>query len=178
MTREAIATMASECYITNNLVYNDQVSATYQGLDTSTGKVVMLHTFASGIKGHPAYEQWLEQFLQVGNEVKQIKHPHLVKVLGCLTKDHKPYLISENPIGLTLDRYLSQHGKPLPVEQALLYIQQIAKAVEALHRHNLYHQNLHPAHIYLLPLKQKAYVGHFGWQFHVTPGLSRLFPIF
>ena len=89
-----------------------------------------------------------ETFLRIGARFAAVHHPNLVRILGSgRGDDGAPYIdmefVDSEPINVQLKR------GPLPREQALAVVEQIAGAIDAIHQAGLIHGDIRPQNILL-----------------------------
>jgi serine/threonine protein kinase len=110
-------------------------------LDTQTA-IKVLHTQLVG--------QDVEQFRQEARTIAHLEHPHIVRLLDFGVEGTTPYLImSYAPNGTMRERY--PKGTRLPLEQVVLYIKQIAQALQYAHDRKLIHRDIKPENILFGP---------------------------
>ncbi len=79
--------------------------------------------------------------------VARLHHPHIVQIYEIGEHENRPYLALEFAEGGSLAKRLT-HG-PLPREEAVILMEQVARAVHAAHEANVIHRDLTPANILL-----------------------------
>ena len=96
--------------------------------------------FARGTEGAEA----VEQLLELGRRMCELRHPALVQLLDCGVHEGIPYLVNEQTEGVTLDAYCG--------EDSLLFrtsiaesLAGVAEGLEAAHLAGVVHGNIHPA---------------------------------
>ena len=98
------------------------------------------------------FEKQLERLLSV-------QHAHILPVHDYGLESQIRYLVSPYiPGGSVFDRI--RRG-PLPLEEALRYVTEVASALDYLHGQGIIHRDLKPSNI-LLTLKQHTYLADFG----------------
>jgi len=78
----------------------------------------------------------------------QLHHPHLVAGYEGGQRHGFHYLVTEYVVGTDLRSLVKQHG-PLPVEQAIEYIDQAACGLGQLHLLKVYHRNVAPKNLWV-----------------------------
>lgn len=82
--------------------------------------------------------------------LSQIDHPNVIYVIAFGDLPHgPPYLVEELLSGRTLDEHLRRG--PLEVDEAVEIAMQIGRALDAAHRLNVFHRDVKPSNIFLLP---------------------------
>src|SRR5215510_193787 len=102
---------------------------------------VRLHRFVA-LKFLPDYlkqdHQALERLRREALAVSALNHPNICTLHDIDEHSGQPFLVMELIEGETLRGYA--HGKPLPVDEALNFVIQIADALEAPHSKSLSHR--------------------------------------
>lgn len=80
----------------------------------------------------------------------RLRHPHIVEVTdsGVDEPSGVPYLVMELLEGATLSEICRRQG-PLPLPQALSFLEEIAGAVDAAHAAGILHRDLKPGNIFV-----------------------------
>src|SRR5918992_5853775 len=90
----------------------------------------------------------LERFQREIRLATQLKHPHIVPVLGSGEADGLPYYVMPFVEGESLrDRILRQ--QQLPVDEAIRIAREVATALEYAHGHDIVHRDIKPENILL-----------------------------
>jgi len=111
-------------------------------------------------------EQETEQFLREARTLAQLEHPHIVRVLDFAVQDGLPFLVMDYAVGGTL-RTRHPAGTRLPLEHALVYVSQVASALQYAHDQRLIHRDVKPENM-LLDAREQVLLADFG--------LARLLP--
>jgi serine/threonine protein kinase len=89
------------------------------------------------------------RFLREARATFGIANEHVARVLDAgTTSDGHPYLVMELLEGSDLARVLAQRG-PLPLAEAVDYIEQIADALAAAHQRGIVHRDVKPANVFV-----------------------------
>src|SRR5438874_8186397 len=106
----------------------------YRGRDTRLGRAVAIKI---------AHERFSDRFEREARAVAALNHPNI-----CTLYDVGPnYLVMELIEGPTLAERIEQG--PIPIEEAIAIVRQIAGALEAAHEKGIVHRDLKPANIKL-----------------------------
>jgi eukaryotic-like serine/threonine-protein kinase len=102
----------------------------------------------------------LERFRREARAVAQLSHPHIVGVIDAGEEDGRPYIVFEFVAGETLKERIRRVGR-LPVEEAIAYAIEIARALDAAHQRNIVHRDVKPQNV-LIDAEGSAKVTDFG----------------
>ncbi|BCL78193.1 protein kinase [Ktedonobacteria bacterium brp13] len=119
--------------------------------DVYLGEHLYLKTFAAIKILHAAVNQdTLQQFLQEAQAIAHLHHPHIVSVFdfGVDASSNTPFLVMEYARHGSL-RHRYPEGQRLRPQLILLYVQQIASALQYAHNHRLIHRDVKPENILL-----------------------------
>jgi eukaryotic-like serine/threonine-protein kinase len=105
---------------------------------------VALKVVALGLLGN---EGAMARFEREANILKQLKHPHIVRLIahGKINKAN-PYIAMEFIDGEALDRVLARRGK-LSWEEVLAYGKQLCEALQYAHDKGIIHRDLKPSNL-------------------------------
>ncbi len=93
-------------------------------------------------------DESLELFLGEARTIVRLEHPHIVRVLECGVENQLPFLVmSYAPGGSLRQRYA--RGTRLRLEEVLLYVKQIASALQYAHDRKLIHRDVKPENMLL-----------------------------
>ena len=93
-------------------------------------------------------EQDATSFVQEAQTLARLSHPHIVRVLDFAVEDGTPFLVIEYAPHGTL-RQLHPKGTRLQWETIVLYVQQIAAALQYAHDQRLIHRDVKPENLLL-----------------------------
>ncbi len=92
----------------------------------------------------------LEQLRAFAETIGEMRHPHLVRLLGIEEDPSHPdliYFVEEHVPGRTLARLLAETSGGLPAARVLAWADQLAQALDHLHGHALVHGALTPSSV-------------------------------
>jgi serine/threonine protein kinase/DNA polymerase III delta prime subunit len=101
-----------------------------------------------------------EQFRREARTIAHLQHPHIVSVLDFGFAEQTPYLVMEYTPGGTL-RSRHPKGTQLPLEQIVIYVKQIASALDYAHQQRVIHRDVKPENL-LLNAKGEVVLTDFG----------------
>jgi hypothetical protein len=107
-----------------------------------------------------SYSRHLERFRREARNVARLSHPHIVRVLDAGDEDGRPYIVFEYIAGQTLKERIDRMGR-LPVDEAVAYAIEIARALACAHAHGIVHRDVKPQNV-LLDERGAAKVTDFG----------------
>jgi serine/threonine-protein kinase len=130
-------------YRINHTLDRGEFGITYRATHVQLGQVVAIKTLRPSLRHHPDFAQYYHHFRGVIHRLSQCHHPHLIGVLDVFEEKGLPFVVMNYVEGSSLAEKL-QSRAPLPVDQALYYIHQIAAALKVIHDSGLLHCNLQP----------------------------------
>ncbi len=102
----------------------------------------------------------LERFRREARAVAQLSHPHIVGVIDAGEEEGRPFIVFEFVEGETLKTRIRRLGR-LPVEEAIAYAIEIARALGAAHARLIVHRDVKPQNV-LIDEEGSAKVTDFG----------------
>src|SRR3954467_6828243 len=102
----------------------------------------------------------LERFRREARAVAQLNHPHVVTVIDAGEDDGTPFIVFEYVEGETLKDRIRRLGR-LPVDEAIAYAIEIARALGAAHARHIVHRDVKPQNV-LIDEEGSAKVTDFG----------------
>ena len=101
-----------------------------------------------------------ERFRMEARTVARLEHPHIVRILEFGVEGHLPFLaMSYAPHGSLRDRY--PKGTCVPLHEVVLFVKQIAAALQYAHDAQLIHRDLKPENL-LVGRNQEVLLSDFG----------------
>ena len=101
-----------------------------------------------------------EQFRREAYTIAHLQHPHIVRVLDFGIQEQVPYLVMEyTPNGTLRTQY--PKGTRVPFDQVVIYVKQIASALDYAHQHGVIHRDVKPENI-LLSVNHQVLLSDFG----------------
>ncbi|MCB9420397.1 MAG: protein kinase [Ardenticatenaceae bacterium] len=104
----------------------------------------------------PAYahdKQFVERFWREARTAARLDHPNIVQVYEISqTEGQRPYIAMQYIDGGSIkDRLNALNGRPMPAEEALAIVRQVALALNVAHDANIIHRDIKPSNILLRP---------------------------
>lgn len=96
-----------------------------------------------------AYNGGLESFSEESSRISQFNgNPNIVNVFECFRENSTAYYVMEYLLGITLEKYIENHGAA-NVEQCVYLAEKLALALVAIHSAGLLHRDIAPDNIML-----------------------------
>ena len=105
-------------------------------------------TNSSGAKAN--LDAYRTKFLKEARHIATLDHPNIIRVYDVFEENDTAYYVMEYIDGGSLADRLRGQG-PFSEGGALMYIRQLAAALEYLHGHNMLHLDVKPANVLLKP---------------------------
>jgi Tol biopolymer transport system component len=118
----------------------------YRATDTRLKRQVALKVLPASIAGDPERLARLQREAEV---LAALNHPNIATIYGLEESDGTRALVMELVEGPTLADRIAQG--PVPLDQVLSIVRQIADALEAAHEQGIIHRDLKPANIKIRP---------------------------
>ncbi len=133
------------------------MSTVYRAFDQVLERTVAIKLMHREIA---AESDQLERFRREARSVAQLSHPHVVGVIDAGEDDGRPYIVFEFVEGETLKERIRRLGR-LPVDEAIAYAIEVARALGAAHQAGIVHRDIKPQNI-LIDEEGTAKVTDFG----------------
>src|ERR671925_44745 len=133
------------------------MSTVYRAFDTTLERRVAVKLMHREIA---ADTDQLERFRREARAVAQLSHPHIVGVIDAGEEDGRPYIVFEYVEGETLKERIRRMGR-LPIDEAIAYAIEIARALGAAHAQAIVHRDIKPQNV-LVDEEGSAKVTDFG----------------
>jgi serine/threonine protein kinase len=101
-----------------------------------------------------------ESFRREARTIAQLRHPHIIGVHDFGFENQTPYLVMEYMHSGTLRERFPKRTR-LPLEQIVVYVKQIASALDYAHEQHVIHRDVKPENL-LLGTNHKAVLSDFG----------------
>ena len=133
------------------------MSTVYRAFDTTLERRVAVKLMHREIASD---SDQLERFRREARSVAQLSHPHIVGVIDAGEEDGRPYIVFEYVEGETLKERIRRMGR-LPIDEAIAYAIEIARALGAAHGQQIVHRDIKPQNV-LVDEEGSAKVTDFG----------------
>ena len=95
------------------------------------------------------FKYGLESFLQEARTLAKFKHPNVVGVHNFFEQNGTAYLVMDFYRGKTLEEYVKEKGKKLPVQTAINIMMAVLDGLREVHSKGFLHRDIKPHNIYL-----------------------------
>ena len=146
----------AERYELEDVVGTGGMSSVYRAFDTLLERHVAIKILHDQ---YGADDDYAERFRREARAVAQLSHPNIVTVIDRGEEDGRQYIVFEYIEGDNLKALVS--NGPLPVDEALDYGLQVARALDFAHKRGLVHRDVKPQNV-LLTEEGQAKVTDFG----------------
>lgn len=132
----------------------------YDALDTALDRHVALKLIAPGLADDPGFRS---RFVREAQAQASLDSPHVVQVFAHGELDGQLFIATQLVPDGDLGRHLRRHG-PLPREQAVAIVAQVADGLAEAHRIGLVHRDVKPSNVLLRHrgTDTVAYLADFG----------------
>ncbi|MBW2454130.1 MAG: protein kinase [Deltaproteobacteria bacterium] len=128
----------------------------YRGEDLGLRRPVAVKVLLPHFAGDQAL---VEQFRQEATILASLRHPNLVNVYSFgLHKRHAYFvmeLVEGESVRGTIDRRI-RDGNPMPLARVRLVVEQLASALDTLHRSGVVHRDVKPDNLLVDPFRQRT----------------------
>lgn len=116
----------------------------YLGYDSRTQQKVAIKILKEDVTTRDPH--LVERFKHEADILKQLDHPHIVKIIAAGEENQQHYLVMEYLEGGTLNQLIAREN-PMPITRVLEIGLDIADALTRAHRLNIIHRDLKPSNV-------------------------------
>ena len=124
----------------------------YQAVDPRSGRMVVikiLHVAAGKPDTDAEMADVLEARLQrEAHALSSLSHPNIPEIYELGEQDSHPFLVMEYLVGHPLRQHLDL--RELPMDEAVRILEQVARAVDAIHAYGILHRDIRASNVMLL----------------------------
>src|SRR6185503_18240994 len=122
------------------------MGAVYRATDTTLGRQVAIKVLPEAF-AHDA--ERLARFEREAKTLASLNHPHIAQIYGLEKSSGVQAIVMELVEGEDLSQWIARG--PIPLDEALPIVTQIAEALEGAHEQGVIHRDLKPANIKVTP---------------------------
>ncbi|WP_392533948.1 GUN4 domain-containing protein [Nostoc sp. C117] len=134
---------------------------TYLATDQQSRRIV-IKTLNEIAQRSPKFAKYRQDFQEEARKLGYCRHPHIVQIESSFQEGQLPCIAMEYIEGEDLWQRVEKLQKPLSESEALLYIQQIASALTAVHQKGLLHRDVKPQNIMVRSNQEEVILIDFG----------------
>lgn len=152
-------------YIVGGVIGRGGFGITYLAFDINANKIIAIKEYfpmniavrerrgpavqSINDKKNDAYYDGLERFSEESSRISQFNgNPNIVNVFECFRENNTAYYVMEYLLGITLEKYIENHGAA-NVEQCVYLAEKLALALVAIHSAGFLHRDIAPDNIML-----------------------------
>ena len=151
------------------------MGSVYQATDNSLNRQVAIKIIHPSLINDPQFKL---RFMQEAQTEAKLSHPSIITIYEFNEDDNRLYMVMELiPDGslLTLKKEWQQKGQPVPLDETLHLLAQVAEALGFAHRQGIIHRDVKPDNILRKKLIQPERPSEPSWRAIVTDfGLAKL----
>jgi serine/threonine-protein kinase len=152
-----IGSVIADRYAIQELLGSGGMASVYRAHDKLLERPVALKVLHEHFSRDPEY---VERFRREARAIAKVSHPNIVTVIDRGEFDGSQFIVFEHVPGETLKDLVEREG-PLPVEEALAFARQVARALAYAHERGIMHRDVKP-HNVLVEEEGGAKVTDFG----------------
>lgn len=145
---------------------------TFKATHHYLNQVVVIKTLNEALRQDAQYADFQRKFQDEARRLAICVHPNIVRISDFFLEDGLSYMVMDYIPGSTLEELVFPNH-PLPEAIAILYIRQIASALQVVHQNGLLHRDIKPQNIILREGTQQVVLIDFGIAREFTPGSTQ-----
>jgi eukaryotic-like serine/threonine-protein kinase len=138
-----IGRVVADRYEIQELLGSGGMSSVYRAHDKLLERPVALKVLHEHFSGDPEY---VERFRREARAIAKVSHPNIVTVIDRGEFEESQFIVFEHVPGETLKDIVEREG-PLPVEDALAFAHQVARALAYAHERGIVHRDVKPHNV-------------------------------
>lgn len=124
-------------YRVERVIAHSPTITVYEAFDLRLLRRVALKELAAGLSEDPVFRA---RFARDAARAAQLDHPGIASVFDSNDHDGSLYFVTKYVDGVTLQELV--RTRPIPVDEAMPYLEQVAAALDYAHRHGVVHGNV------------------------------------
>jgi WD40 repeat protein/serine/threonine protein kinase len=145
-------------YLLENKLGQTNFATLFLAVDRLFQQQVIVYIFKPELTGQKAF---FERFENEAQLLVILNHPNILTIQDYGWSEDTAFLVMPYLEGLTLDRQLDREKK-FSLAQSLLYLQQLAAALDYVHHRNIIHGSLNPQNVFLQTGENRLLLTGFG----------------
>ncbi len=134
-------------YVIEGLIGRGTFGTVYRAIQPLIGKQVAVKVLSRKYSADPTV---VSRFIAEARAVNQIRHKNIIDIFSFgQLPDGRHYHVMELLEGVPFDEYLKKNDGRLPLEQSLLILRFLGRALDAAHAAGIAHRDLKPANVFL-----------------------------
>jgi tRNA A-37 threonylcarbamoyl transferase component Bud32 len=114
------------------------------------------------------------RFEREARAIAKLRHPNIIEIFDFGVVGDTYYMVMEYVTGQSLSDYLRQNGR-LPLAEALLYIGELADALDYAHSQQIVHRDIKPSNVMLQPITTISSTAASAWKAILTDfGIAKI----
>ena len=130
------------------LIQMGEISNLYAGTETHSDRPILIQILNIGKFGEVKLKDYFSRFQIEAEKIRQINHPNIIEVEAYGVENDIAYMVLPYFEGRTLKEELQREGA-LPASRVAGIVHQLAAGLEAARAHDIIHEDLTTANIYL-----------------------------
>ncbi len=124
----------------------------FRARNVESGEVVAIKHLTLGANQTAAErDNRIARFENEARTMQHLDHPYIMTVFEFIEAEGEYYMVAELLEGLPLQEYLQSND--VPIRETLIYLAQIAQALDYAHTQNIIHRDIKPENVMVMPGK-------------------------
>lgn len=133
------------------------MGAVYKARDVELDRIVAIKVLSPYLVGEP---RLVQRFMREARLAANLDHPNIVTIYDIGGEGSYYFFAMKYLDGQTLKQYVAQRG-PLPVNEVVAIVRQLASALDYAHQQNLIHRDIKPGNV-IISSDGHAWLTDFG----------------
>jgi formylglycine-generating enzyme required for sulfatase activity len=158
---QANQTIKNDRFLIHKVLGGGGFGIAFQALDRKHNQLVVIKTLNQHQQLQPGFDELQVKFVNEAMTLKGLSHPQIVKVHELIQEQGLWGMVMEYIDGQELAAYIEDRGQ-LTESEALVYIEQVGKALIYTHQQKVIHRDIKPHNIMLRAGNREAVLIDFG----------------